>query len=263
MLFSHHAPSESGGVALFAWGDSAHMAASNRRSANLLLGSLDPTDFEALEPCLTRVPLASDDTLLKADAPIDRIYFPESGIVSFHEILRDGSRVGVAIIGFEGLTGWPALLGIDRSPHEAAVAVGLGSALTITPAELLRVCGERQAINAVLLRYVHCFMSQMGRTILSNLNDPVEKRLARWLLMNHDRLEGDRIKLTHEQLGVMLGVRRATVTDTLHVLEGIGVIRSTRGVIEVLDRPRLLALAGESYGAAETEYARFITPFAK
>jgi CRP-like cAMP-binding protein len=98
---------------------------------------------------------------------------------------------------------------------------------------------------------------------MSNLNDALEKRLARWLLMNHDRLEGDRIKLTHDQLGVMLGVRRATVTDTLHILEGEGMIRCNRGVIEVCDRKRLLDFAGESYGAAETEYARFIAPFAK
>jgi CRP-like cAMP-binding protein len=189
--------------------------------------------------------------------------FLESGVASFHEILQDGSRVGVAIIGFEGLTGWPALLGIDRSPHEAAVAIGGGTALSITPGQLLHVCLERQAINAMLLRYVHCFISQMGRTILSNLHDSVEKRLARWLLMNHDRLEGDQIRLTHGQLAIMLGVRRATVTDALHLLEGEGMIRSTRGVIAVRDRARLLAVAGESYGAAETEYARFIAPFAK
>jgi CRP-like cAMP-binding protein len=122
---------------------------------------------------------------------------------------------------------------------------------------------ERQAINALLLRYVHCFISQMGRTIMSNVSDALEKRLARWLLMNHDRVEGDRIDLTHKQLGVMLGVRRATVTDTLHLLEGEGLIRSTRGLITVRNRAQLLACAGESYGAAEKEYARFIAPFSK
>ena len=239
------------------------MIPSAQRSRNLLLGSLNPEDFAVLEPRLERVPLHADEIMLKPNAAIDRIYFPESGVISFHEILRDGSRVGVAIIGFDGFTGWPALLGIDQSAHEATVAIGGGTALSITPAELLRVCWERQAINILLLRYVHCFMSQMGRTIMSNLTDAMEKRLARWLLMNHDRLEGDRINLTHQQLGVMLGVRRATVTDTLHILEGKGLIRSTRGLIEVRDRAQLRVFAGESYGAAETEYARFIAPFSK
>jgi CRP-like cAMP-binding protein len=239
------------------------MAAAFQRSRNLLLGSLSAGDFGSLLPSLKRVPLKADEVILKANAAIERIYFPEGGVASFHEILRDGTRVGVAIIGFEGLTGWPALLGIDHSPHEATVAIGGGTALSIAPADLLRACRERQTINTLLLRYVHCFMSQMGRTILSNLNDSVEKRIARWLLMNHDRLEGDRIDLTHKQLGVMLGVRRATVTNTLHVLEGERFVRSKRGIIEVRNRAGLLAFAGESYGAAETEYARFIGPFAK
>ena len=92
------------------------------------------------------------------------------------------------------------------------MAIGGGTALSICPAELLRVCREREALNTLLLGYVHCFVSQMGRTIMSNLSDALEKRLARRLLMNHDRLEGDRIDLTHQQLGVMLGVRRANVT---------------------------------------------------
>ena len=234
-----------------------------RRSPNLLLGSLSDSDFDYLEPRLERVALPPGKVMLEANRAIERIHFVESGVASFHEILKDGSRVGVAIIGFEGLTGWPALLGIDQSPHEATVAIGGGTALSISPAEMLKASTERQAINLLLLRYVHCMMSQMGRTILSNLNDAVDKRLARRLLMNHDRLAGDRIALTHEQLGLMLGVRRATVTDTLHVLEGRGLVRSSRGVIEVRDRKRLLGLAGECYGAAEAEYARFIAPFAK
>jgi CRP-like cAMP-binding protein len=239
------------------------MLPSIQRSPNLLLASLSPADFAVLEPRLDRVPLRTDEVMLKPNCAIERIYFPESGVVSFHEILQDGSRVGVAIIGFEGFTGWPALLGIDQSAHEASVAIGGGSARSISPADLLHACSERQAINMLLLRYIHCFISQMGRTIMSNLNDPVGKRLARWLLMNHDRLEGDRIDLTHQQLGIMLGVRRATVTDTLHLLEGEGLIRSRRNLIEVRDRAQLLAFAGESYGAAETEYARFIAPFSK
>jgi CRP-like cAMP-binding protein len=239
------------------------MAASAPHSRNLLLGSLSREDFACLDNSLERVPLHADAVMLKPGAAIERIYFPEGGVVSFHEIMQDGSRVGVAIIGFEGFTGWPALFGIDESPHEATVAIGGGTALSITPADLLRICQERQAIRALLLRYVHCFISQMGRTIMSNLNDALGQRLARWLLMNHDRLEGDQINLTHQQLGVMLGVRRATVTDTLHVLEGEGLIWSRRGVIEVRDRAQLLAFAGESYGAAETEYARFIAPFSK
>jgi hypothetical protein len=114
-----------------------------------------------------------------------------------------------------------------------------------------------------LLRYVQCFVAQMGRTILANLHEPTERRLARWLLMNHDRLQGEEIALTHEQLGVMLGVRRASVTDALHIVEGHSFIRSVRGRVIIRDRLGLIEFAGESYGAAEREYGRAIMPFCR
>jgi hypothetical protein len=93
------------------------MLASGHRSSNLLLASLNAEDFEFVEPKLERVPLLTDDVVLKPNAAIERIYFPESGVVSFHEILQNGTRVGLAIIGFEGFTGWSALLGINQSSH--------------------------------------------------------------------------------------------------------------------------------------------------
>ena len=232
-------------------------------SSNVLLSHLSDDDAARLRPFLTRRPLSKDQVVLEVDAPISWMCFPESGVVSFHEVLRDGSRVGIGIIGFEGMVGWSALLGCDRSPHEATIAIGGGMCLSIRAKDLQRVCAESPSLNKFLLSYVQCFMSQMGRTITSNLRDPIEKRLARWLLMNHDRLEGNRIPLTHDQLGVMLGVRRASVTDTLHILEGQSLIRSGRGVIEIQRRSELETFAGEAYGFAEAEYARRIAPFSK
>jgi CRP-like cAMP-binding protein len=165
--------------------------------------------------------------------------------------------MGVGILGFEGLVGWSVLLGCLTAPHEASVA-GDGSALSISTPDLLAVCRERRKINEILLLYVQCFIQQMTRTILSNVHDSVDRRIARWLLMNQDRLGCDEINLTHEQLGVMLHVRRATVTDTLHILEGEGLIRSFRGIIVILDRRRLVERAGQAYGAAENTYAELI-----
>ncbi|MEO7541892.1 MAG: Crp/Fnr family transcriptional regulator [Sphingomicrobium sp.] len=227
----------------------------------MLLSKLTADDVACLQP-FERAQLARDQVLVDPHTPIASVFFLESGIASVHEVLRDGSRVGVGIIGFEGMTGWSVLLGCDRSPHEAIIAIGGGGALSIPTERLLRACSDRPGLNALFLRYVQYFMSQMARTITSNLRDPIERRLARWLLMNHDRLGGDEIHLTHDQLGVMLGVRRASVTDTLHILEGERLIRSTRGVIVISDRPGLEAFAGETYGVAEAEYVRVIGPFA-
>ena len=226
-----------------------------------MLKSLGDQDFRAIEPLLSSVRLDDGQMLIEAQAPIDKLYFPQAGVVSFHEVMNDGARAGVGIIGFEGLVGWSVLLGCERSPHEARVAIGIGTALCIPAGTLLDLCRARPLLNKLLLLYVQSFVTQMGRTISSNLTDRLERRLARWLLMNHDRLDGDEIILTHEQLGVMLGVRRATVTDTLHVLEGERLVRSLRGRIIIRDRKGLVCFAGESYGAPEEAYSRLIAPF--
>ena len=233
------------------------------RSGNILLNCMDGETWEAMQPRLERRSLHTGQVVLEAAGSIEEIWFPEGGVASFHEIRRDGSRVGVGINGFEGVIGWSVLLGRDTSLHEATVAIGRSTALCIAASELIELCQSQQALNQLLLRYVQCFFAQLGRTILANLHDPTERRLARWLLMNHDRLHGDEITLTHEQLGVMLGVRRASVTDTLHILEGQGLIRSVRGRVIIRDREGLIEFAGESYGAAESEYARAIRPFCR
>jgi CRP-like cAMP-binding protein len=231
------------------------------RPGNLLLARLSDDDYAFFAPKLTKVPLATGQVVVNAGSPIRHVFFPEAGIVSIHDVLNGGNRIGVGILGYEGLVGWPVLLGSRTAPHEASVAIGEGSALSISANDLLEVCRERRAVNELLLLYVQCFMQQMAGTILSNVHDSLDRRLARWLLMNQDRLGGDEIELTHEQLGVMLDVRRATVTDTLHVLEGDALIRSLRGRIIIRDRARLIERAGEAYGAAERTYAELIAPW--
>lgn len=237
------------------------MTVSQAGVGNLLLRSLRADDYALLEPHLKRVPLETGQVVAEANSPIEAVCFPEGGVVSFADVLSDGGRIGIGIIGSEGVTGWPALLGSRTSAHEASVAVGGSTAICIDQAPLLEACGRSPPLNLLLLRFVQAFTIQLGRTIVSNLMDSVERRLARWLLMNHDRLGDHDIALTHRQIGVMLGVRRASVTDALHLLEGEGLIRSRRGSVTILDRERLRLTAGQAYGFAETEYARLIAPF--
>jgi hypothetical protein len=112
-----------------------------------------------------------------------------------------------------------------------------------------------------LLRYVHVFDVQVAHTALSHGSYGLEARLARWLLMCHDRLDGNDLPLVHEFLALMLGVRRAGVTETMHLLEGVHAIKATRGLITVLDRDKLEEAAGESYGVPEAELEKLIGPF--
>lgn len=216
-----------------------------------------------IEPHLKRVPFEAGKVLSNFGAATDSLCFPEGGVVSLHDVLDDGDRVGIGIVGREGFTGWQILLGSREARHEAVVGIPGDTALCIAPDRLLEICERSAALKALLLRFVQTLFTQMGRTIVSNLYDAAESRLARWLLMNHDRIAGDAIAITHNQIGIMLGVRRATVTDSLHILEGKALIRCTRGQISIRDRAGLRAMAGESYGVPEAEYRRLVAPFGK
>lgn len=217
-------------------------------------------DFALLAPDLDRVALERDEVLATPGEPIHAIFFPEAGIVTFSDILNSGVRIGIGHTGYDGLSGWPVLLGCDRSPHDARITAGGGPALRISSAALLDACRASEALRGLLLRFVQVFVIQLGRTVVSSLTQPVEARLCRWTLMAHDRI-GDEISVTHDEIAVMLGVRRASVTDALHILEGEGLIRCHRGRVIVRDREGLRRHAGETYGFFEAEYSRLIAPF--
>jgi len=230
---------------------------------NLLLNSLSPEDFAFLEPRLERVPMTRGDVIASPDDEVSSVCFPECGVTSIADVWPSGKRVDVALIGREGMTNSQLLLGVDQAPHEALVQIGGDSASRLPREDLREFCRHSPAAMALFLRYIHALAVQTSRTLSSNLLDSVEKRLARWLLMCHDRVDGDEIDLNHDHIGRMLGVRRATITDTVHILQGAGAIRNTRGHFVVHDRASLEALAGDSYGFAEMQYCAFVAPFGK
>jgi CRP-like cAMP-binding protein len=220
---------------------------------NQLLSVLHAEDFGALERHLEPVPLEMRDMLIEAHEPIQHVYFPQSGIASILANTSEG-RIEVGIIGREGMVGVPVVLGLDRSPHGFMVQAP-GKALRIASAHLRAVNKERPAVHALLMRYVHTLMVQTAQTAFSNASFTIESRLARWILMTQDRVDGAELPLTHDFLAMMLGVRRPGVTVAVQILEGNGLIRATRGRTEVLDRKKLEELADHAYGLAESEYA--------
>ncbi len=224
---------------------------------NRLLLALTATDFGALEPHLTRVALAARQVVERPGEDIAHLYFVESGIVSVVAQSANRESIEAGLIGSEGVTGAAIIMGNHRSPHEAIVQME-GEALRIdTPA--LRVAMTRsENLKTLLLHFVHVFNIQVAHTALAYGRARIEERLARWLVMVHDRIAGDDAMLTHELIAIMLGVRRAGVTDALHEIEGKGLIRATRGALRILDREGLVTLAGGTYGVPETEYRRLI-----
>lgn len=230
---------------------------------NLLLRSLSAEAFAWLRPHLEPLVLEDGEVIVAQDDPITFVCFPESGITSAADVQPDGTRIEVALIGRDGMTNSQLLLGCERAPHEAMVRIGGGRSLRVPAGIVKQLCAECPAAHLLFLRFIHALSVQTARTLASNVRDPVEKRLSRWLLMCHDRIDGDEIRLIHEHLSQMLGVRRATVTDRLHVLEGHGAIRNRRGRIMVCDRTLLETFAGTSYGFAEQHYRQLIGPFGK
>ena len=215
---------------------------------NRLLAALTPDAFGRLAPALEPVPLPLHEVLIAPREPITQAYFVEEGIVSLVADTREG-RIEVGLTGREGFVGVPIALGAQTTPHTAIVQAS-GEALRIAAGALEDALDASASLRRVLGRYVQSLLVQVGQTVYANADLTVEARLARWILMIHDRLEQDELPLTHEVLSKMLGVRRPTVTTATHLLEGAGMIRARRGRITVVDREKLEDLAGAIYGPA-------------
>jgi CRP-like cAMP-binding protein len=226
-------------------------------SRNRLLAVLSHADRDLLTPALETIELDARQVLEAPSDPISHVYFVESGLVSVVGTTVPDHRIEVGMVGYEGMTGLCIVLGDDRSANETVVQSS-GSAMRVTTKTLREMMGESRSLTTALLRYVNVFMVQGSQTALANGRGRLDERLARWLLMWHDRVLADELIITHEFLALLLGVRRQGVTVTLHELEGKGLIRSTRSHVRILDRGGLQRAANGFYGVPEAEYDRSI-----
>ena len=224
---------------------------------NRLLAALTTQEMQLLRPSLEEVPLNQRQVLEAPGKPIAYAYFLQSGLASVIAHTRHDRQIEIGMVGFEGMTGLCLVLGDDRSSNETLIQAP-GSALRISSGDLQRAMEASPALRGMLARYVNAFIIQASQTALANGRAKLEERLARWILMSHDRFSGGELKITHEFLSIMLGVRRPGVTIGLHYLEGKGLIKSTRGLIAVLDREGLNEQANGSYGIPEAEYERLL-----
>jgi CRP-like cAMP-binding protein len=231
----------------------------SNRPRNRILASLPDDEFARMERHLEPVTLKFRQRLESANKKIKNAYFPSRGIASVVAIGRAGRRQAeVAIVGREGMTGLAIVLGADSSPNDTFIQMA-GDGQCIAAADLRRLMDTSATLRACLLRYAHVFSVQGVHTALANARGKLEERLARWLLMAHDRINGDDLVLTHEFLALMLGVRRAGVTGALRHLQGLGLISMARGSIGILDRDGLMKSANGLYGAPEAEFDRLFS----
>lgn len=214
-------------------------------------------DQALLQPNLwpLTVPLLKD--MERPNTRIETVYFMESGIASVVAVQADDTKIEVGLVGPEGMTGTAVVLGDDQSPHSTYIQVA-GQAQRIAVKDLRQAMIKSESLRSLLLKFVQVFMVQTAQTAIANARAHIDQRLARWVLMAHDRTGDNALPLTHEFLALMLGVRRAGVTEALQSLKRRKLIETKRNQVVIIDRPGLEQIAGHSYGIPEQEYRRLI-----
>jgi CRP-like cAMP-binding protein len=225
---------------------------------NLLLARLPPAESQRLLAKMRPVALEFKQVLHKFRCPIEYVYFPMRGAASAVTIMEDGSAIEVATIGNEGVVGHSILDGDDdASPNDIIMQIA-GSAFRMDAGTVKQEAGKDGPFRQVLLRYNKAFVTQISQSVACNGLHSIQQRCCRWLLITLDRMESNVMPLTHEFLGVMLGVRRSSVTEVLGLFNEKGLVSTGRGTITILDRTGLEKLTCECYRKVKDEFDRLL-----
>jgi CRP-like cAMP-binding protein len=224
---------------------------------NRILSALPAEDFRRLAPHLTEKPLTFKQSLSKPNRPIPHVCFPDSGVCSVMSVMRSGAAAEVGTVGNEGVTGLALFYGDTSEPSESMIQVpGRGRLL---PADIFQQELARHGnFHRLVGHYAHALTVQVMQSAACNALHPVEQRACKWMLMTHDRVFTDEFKLTHEFLGLMLGVSRPTLSVVAQKLQQKGLITYRHGNVRVLDRRKLEAGACECYGIVSSYFNKFL-----
>lgn len=226
---------------------------------NRLIEALPRKDRKRLLDLCEPVDLVFDAILCEPDQPFRQVYFPLTGFVSLVASVGDHPPLEMGLIGNEGMLGATVALGINEVPLRGVVQ-GAGTALRISAPAFRRELRDSPSLQQGLNRYLYVLMAQLAQTAACTRFHEVEARLARWLLLTHDRAHADHFHLTHKYLADMLGVRRSGVTIAAGALQQRDLIEYARGEIRIVDRAGLEGAACECYGAVVEYYARLMAP---
>ena len=227
------------------------------RRTNRLLSLLSDDDYERLRPHLSQVVFDYRKSLYEASRPIEHVYFPIDGVASLVITTAEGASTEVGTIGNEGFVGLPVCLGDRDAPSSVYVQVP-GTALTMDARLFRGELDRNRTLSLIMLRYAHAFFNQVAQSAACAHLHRVEQRCCRWLLMTRDRMPSDDFLLTHEFLGMMLGVRRTTVTDVMGSLQKAGLVRYRRGHVTILNHEALHHRTCECYEISKVEFDRML-----
>lgn len=213
---------------------------------NLILQGIPRQEFERLSDALELVRLKLHQVMHEAGEVIRSVYFLDSGMGSVLTVQPDGKSVEVGLIGKEGFVGIPVIFGFKTSALRVVTQAD-GTAHRLDAATLLKLLPQCPMLQRQLQQFSLILAMQSTQVAACNRLHEVEERLARWLLMSHERIEGDIMPLTQEFLGQMLGTRRSSVSVAASILQKAGMIAYTRGNVTILDKPKLEQAACDCY----------------
>ena len=221
-----------------------------------LLAALSQQDYRRLLPQLKPIVLSFGEVLYESGDTISHVYFPNDAIVSLLSTVNGRTSVEIGMIGNEGMVGVSVLMGVHKSPTRALVH-SAGSAMTTASLALQEEVQRIGALNSLLQRYTHSLLTQVCQLSTCNRFHPIDSRLARWLLMSHDRSGSNKLRLTQEFMAEMLGGRREAVNKAIGAMQKKGIIEYSRGRLTILDPPALQRASCVCYRLIKAESNNF------
>jgi CRP-like cAMP-binding protein len=213
---------------------------------NKLLLALPDQEFRKIRSRLQFIELPHHLTLHQPHQSVRFAHFPNAGLISLVVELKDGRTVEAGLLGNEGASGMPAVLGLSRSPLREIVQIE-GDAFRVRVNALRELLPSTPVLQATLNRYAAGLAMQVAQTAACNRLHKIEERLSRWLLIAQDRLDSGIVPITHDFLATMLGTDRPSVTVAAGMLQREGIIEYTRGFVRILNRKKLESFACECY----------------
>jgi CRP-like cAMP-binding protein len=220
---------------------------------NYILAHLPREDYERIQRHLEPVDLHLGQVVQEAGEIMEYVYFPQNSMISLISHTAAGESVEVGIVGFEGMSGISSVLRVDRAPHEAMVQIADGG-MRMRVGALREEFKRGGALQDLLLRYTQGLLLQTSQVSACNRLHSISERLARWLLMSYDRCACEDLPFTQEFLALMLGVRRAGVTEAALILQAEGYINYRRGQIQITDREGLEDYTCDCYEIIKEEF---------
>lgn len=219
---------------------------------NHLLAALSPDVQARLFPYLELVQLPLRALMYESGRPMRHVYFPTDSIVSLQYVMENGASTAILVVGNEGLLGVTLFMGGESTPARSLVQ-SAGHAYRLPRTRVKEEFGRHGELLVLMLRYTQALITQVAQTAVCNRHHTIDQQLCRWLLLSMDRLSHNQLTMTQEFIGTMLGVRREGVTQAALKLQQAGVISYARGLIRVLDRPKLETMSCECYAVVKKE----------